>query len=227
MINKPKTRKTVLNPSYSPLNEPLGKMPKDIYARTMALIPEWELILAPYSNMNQRDKYILTIAGICRINGARINEVLTMKWSQVLPSGMASIKGSKGSNSRFIFIGFSASEVRRLCPSDRQKLVFHSCYREVWRTMKSYDLGESIEGHVNQAVTHAGRYRLARAVASSLGMVSASEVIGHKSKTAIDHYTNNVDTKKERERKQRARRRLLKDLQTVYLPRFLEEDWGA
>lgn len=225
MVNIPNTKNTVLNPSYYTLNEPLGKMPKDIYARTMAMIPEWELILSPYSNMSERDKYILTIAGICRINGARINEVLTMKWSQVLPSGMACIKGAKGSNSRFIFIGFSASEVRRLCPSNRQKLVFHSCYREVWRTMKSYGLGESIEGHVNQAVTHAGRYRLARAVASSLGMVSASEVIGHKSKTAIDHYTNNVDSKKDRERKQRARRKLMKDLQTVYLPRFLEEDW--
>ena len=56
-------------------------------------------------------------------------------------------------------------------------------------------------------------------------MVSASEVIGHKSKTAIDHYTNNVDSKKERERKQRARVRLMKTLQTVHLPDFLDEDW--
>lgn len=150
-----------------------------------------------------------------------------MKWSQVLASGMAFIKGVKGSNSRLIFIGFSASDVKKLSEADNQKLVFHSCYREVWRTMRNYNLGESIEGHVNQAVTHAGRYRLARAVASSLGMVSASEVIGHKSKSAIDHYTNKVDNKAERERKQRARVRLMKHLNTVELPDFLTEDWGC
>lgn len=227
MIKIPNPKNTVLNPSYSLHTDPLGKMPKDFYARITNALPEWASILSKYYRLPKRHAYVIAIGGVCKLNGARINEILTLTWNQVLPSGMAFIKGSKGSNSRLIFIGLSAVDVIKARPEDGKTLVFTSCYREVYRTLKNYGLDESIEGHKNMAVTHSGRYAIARAVAHSLGMSEASQVLGHKSKTAIDHYTGNIDLKKERERKQRQRNRQKLMTNNVNLPEFLFEDWGV
>jgi hypothetical protein len=72
-------------------------------------------------------------------------------------------------------------------------------------------------------VTHSGRYTLAERVRGVLGQEAASQVLGHKSKTAIDNYLGKVDLKKERERKYRARLRVLNSIHTAKIPTWLQE----
>ena len=214
--------KRQLNRSYSPLNQSLSKKPSDTYYRNIASVPEMKHVLNSFYELSARDQYLLNIGAVCKLNGCRINEILSLEWCQTLPSGLAFIKASKGSNSKMIYLGLTPQEREEQFPSNPRTLIYHASYIEVYKCLVKYNCFTYEQGHLNRSVTHSGRYTLAERVRGVLGQEAASQVLGHKSKTAIDNYLGKVDLKKERERKQRARLRLLNSISGPTIPTWLQ-----
>jgi len=208
--------------SYSSLNLPLSKKPSDTYYRNIASVPEMKHILNSFYSLNTRDQYLLNIGAVCKLNGCRIGEILSLEWCQTLPSGLAFIKGSKGSNSKMVYLGLTPQERENLYPSNSRTLIYHASYNEVYKCLVKYNCFSYEKGHLNRSVTHSGRYTLAEKVRGVLGQEAASQVLGHKGKTAIDNYLGRVDLKKERERKYRARLRLLNSVCGPTIPTWLQ-----
>lgn len=125
---------------------------------------------------------------VAQANGARIGEVLKLRWRDVFINGMAVAQGEKGSNSRLIntFMPWELCEFQRKNAPDA--LVFPFCYRKVYHFSRMAGLSESVKGRKNKAVTHSGRYKVATAAAESLGAETAQQVLGHKSKRSTEHY---------------------------------------
>jgi integrase len=217
-----KNIKQGLTRSYSPLNQSLLKKPSDTYYRNIASVPSMKHILNAFYSLNARDQYLLNIGAVCKLNGCRIGEILSLEWCQTLPSGLAFIKGSKGSNSKMVYLGLTPQERENLYPSNPRVLIYHATYNEVYKCLVKYNCFTYEPGHLNRSVTHSGRYTLAEKVNGVLGQEAASQVLGHKSKTAIDNYLGRVDLKKERERKFRARLRLLDSVCGPTIPTWLQ-----
>ena len=217
-----KNIKQGLTRSYSPLNHPLSKKPSDTYYRNIASVPSMKHILNSFYELSARDQYLLNIGAVCKLNGCRINEILSLEWCQTLPSGLAFIKASKGSNSKMIYLGLTPQEREENFPSNPRTLIYHASYIEVYKCLVKYNCFTYEQGHLNRSVTHSGRYTLAERVRGVLGQEAASQVLGHKSKTAIDNYLGKVDLKKERERKYRARLRILNSLAGPTIPTWLQ-----
>lgn len=215
--------KIKLNSSYSPLNQSLSKKPSDTYYRNIASVPNMKHVLNSFYELSARDQYLLNIGAVCKLNGCRINEILSLEWCQTLPSGLAFIKASKGSNSKMIYLGLTPQDREDLFPSNPRTLIYNASYIEVYKCLVKYNCFTYEQGHLNRSVTHSGRYTLAERVRGVLGQEAASQVLGHKSKTAIDNYLGKVDLKKERERKYRARLRVLNSIPTVTIPKWLQD----
>lgn len=215
--------KIKLNSSYSPLIQSAWKKPSDTYYRNIASVPSMKHILNSFYELSARDQYLLNIGAVCKLNGCRINEILSLEWRQTLPSGLAFIKASKGSNSKMIYLGMTPQEREETFPSNPRTLIYHASYIEVYKCLVKYNCFTYEQGHLNRSVTHSGRYTLAERVRGVLGQEAASQVLGHKSKTAIDNYLGKVDLKKERERKYRARLRILNSIPTVKIPKWLQD----
>ena len=216
----------IINPltsSYSPLIQSLSKKPSDNYYRNIASVPSMKHILNSFYELSARDRYLLNIGAVCKLNGCRINEILSLEWKQTLPSGMAFIKASKGSNSKMIYLGLTPQDREDLYPSNPHTLIYHASYIEVYKCLVKHNCFTYEKGHLNKSVTHSGRYSLAESVCSALGQEAASQVLGHKSKTAIENYLGKVDLKKERERKQRARLRFLASISGPTIPEWLQK----
>lgn len=215
--------KTKLNSSYSPLNLPASKKPSDTYYRNIASVPNMKHVLNSFYELSARDQYLLNIGAVCKLNGCRINEILSLEWCQTLPSGLAFIKASKGSNSKMIYLGLTPQDREEMFPFNPRTLIYHASYIEVYKCLVKYNCFTYEQGHLNRSVTHSGRYTLAERVRGVLGQEAASQVLGHKSKTAIDNYLGKVDLKKERERKYRARLRVLNSVCGPTIPKWLQE----
>lgn len=218
-----KNIKPKLNSSYSPLNLPASKKPSDTYYRNIASVPNMKHVLNSFYELSARDQYLLNIGAVCKLNGCRINEILSLEWCQTLPSGLAFIRASKGSNSKMIYLGLTPQDREELFPSNPRTLIYHASYIEVYKCLVKYNCFTYEQGHLNRSVTHSGRYTLAERVRGVLGQEAASQVLGHKSKTAIDNYLGKVDLKKERERKYRARLRVLNSVCGPTIPKWLQE----
>lgn len=212
-----------LNSSYSPLKQSLLKKPLDTYYRNIASVPNMKHILNSFYELSARDQYLLNIGAVCKLNGCRINEILSLEWCQTLPSGLAFIKASKGSNSKMIYLGLTPQDREEMFPFNPHTLIYHASYIEVYKCLVKYNCFTYEQGHLNRSVTHSGRYTLAERVRGVLGQEAASQVLGHKSKTAIDNYLGKVDLKKERERKYRARLRVLNSVCGPTIPKWLQE----
>jgi integrase len=212
-----------LNSSYSPLKQSLLKKPLDTYYRNIASVPSMKHILNSFYELSARDQYLLNIGAVCKLNGCRINEILSLEWCQTLPSGLAFIKASKGSNSKMVYLGITPQDREEMFPFNPRTLIYHASYIEVYKCLVKYNCFTYEQGHLNRSVTHSGRYTLAERVRGVLGQEAASQVLGHKSKTAIDNYLGKVDLKKERERKYRARLRVLNSIHTAKIPTWLQE----
>jgi integrase len=212
-----------LNSSYSPLKQSLLKKPLDTYYRNIASVPNMKHVLNSFYELSARDQYLLNIGAVCKLNGCRINEILSLEWCQTLPSGLAFIKASKGSNSKMIYLGLTPQDREEMFPFNPRTLIYHASYIEVYKCLVKYNCFTYEQGHLNRSVTHSGRYTLAERVRGVLGQEAASQVLGHKSKTAIDNYLGKVDLKKERERKYRARLRVLNSVCGPTIPKWLQE----
>ena len=120
--------------------------------------------------------------------GYRISEVLSLRWSDVISEDRVIVKAKKrGTTSMAIIPGISGF-CQSIPPSKRSEFVFSCDYGQVYRRMLQLGFAAQPEGHINRTVTHTPRHRLAAQVAAASGLVAASNVLNHRSLTAISHY---------------------------------------
>lgn len=154
---------------------------------------------------NLRAAQCVVPAAVAIANAVRIGEVLSMTWAQVLPTGQGFIRPEKHSRSRLIYLGFPKPEiVVNRCELERAR-VFPFDYKSVWKYAKQCGLGVKINGHINDSVTHSGRYSVAKAVAAQLGERAAGDVLGHRGLKSTGYYLGKENVSEERARKRAAR----------------------
>lgn len=160
--------------------------------------------LTPFTNRAYVLKHLVP-AFIAIANGARIGEVLALKWYQVQSNGLAFISGEKGGRARQIWLGFNPPRFEGNLAGCETQFVFEMTYQQVYKYCRMVGLGVMKEGHMNKAVTHQGRYAVAAAAQKALGTKQASEILGHRSVSSTMHYTGEIDTHAETLKARRSR----------------------
>lgn len=179
--------------------------PTDYMQIIHQLIPQYKL------QGNSRNAEMLHLvmrlvpAAVAIANGARIGEILNIRWCQVMPNGMAWISGEKGSRSRTVWMGFAPPSAEPLKQEWLNKPVFPWSYAMVYNACKAFGLGVLERNHRNTSVTHCGRYALAKMVESQAGIGAAADVLGHRRTSSTEHYIAATNLEEDRKRKQRER----------------------
>lgn len=217
MINK-KSQKQIPTPL-----PPALKSTQQYVEAILKVNPAWAGRLPRPQAIGLRAWAALWAAAVAVGNACRISEVLRIVGRDLIQNGCAVILGSKGSNARMIWTGLdpqTASDLHALSPL---RPVFGVTYREVWGVCVGWGFVVQELGHINNSVTHAGRYQIAQDVARAYGQVVAGQVLGHKSETAVEHYIFPQDCAKRRAVQKRIKYRTSAQMNGPQLPEFLND----
>lgn len=166
------------------------KSPLVYLKRINRVHPAWGPILFAYQKISATVAGSLWAAAVAIANGCRISEILSIRSHQVRPNGCAWVVGAKGSNSRLIYLGLDSSEAKELYSSPLSFAVFPWDYQWVYRACKQFGFVQALPNHKHQAVTHQGRYALAKEVAGAVSDEIAGQVLGHRSKNTAEYYVH-------------------------------------
>lgn len=178
------------------------KSPQVYINRITKANPAWGAVVLSKATPSSRTAGALWAASVAVANGCRISEVLRILNHQVQPNGTAWTVGSKGSNSRLLYLGIEPADAVELRMAKGSFLVFPWDYQTVYRACLEYGFTEVLPNHQHRAVTHSGRYRLVQEVAQSAGEVVAGQVIGHRSKATAEYYAHPERCKRKVSKKQ-------------------------
>ena len=178
------------------------KSPQVYINRISKVNPAWGVVVLSKETPSARTAGALWAASVAVANGCRISEVLRILNHQVQPNGTAWTVGSKGSNSRLLYLGIDPADAIELRMAKGSFLVFPWDYQTVYRACLEYGFTEVLPNHQHRAVTHSGRYRLVQEVAQSAGEVVAGQVIGHRSKATAEYYAHPERCKQKVSKKQ-------------------------
>lgn len=217
MINK-KSQKQI--PAPLP---PALKSTQQYVEAILKVNPAWAGRLPRPQAMGLRAWAALWAAAVAVGNACRISEVLGILCRDLLANGCAVIVGSKGSNARMIYTGLDTAIASLLWGDWPRRPLFGVTYREVWGVCVAHGLAVQEPGHLNNSVTHAGRYQVAQKVAEAHGQAVAGQVLGHKSKTAVEHYVFPQDCAKRRAVQKRIQYRTSAQINGPQLPEFLND----
>lgn len=189
--------KIIIRPnSVSTSYEVAFKSPSFYYEIINRLIPEWGRRILEGDRLSSLEGASLWAAAVSVSNACRISEVLRITPSRVQENGLAWTTGSKGSNARLLFIGALPKDMEQIRTIAPEQKLFPVEYIDVYHACVKRNLVSKIDNHVNQAVTHAGRYKLAQSVSASASLEVAGQILGHKSKGAILYYAEPKASKK-------------------------------
>lgn len=217
MINK-KSQKQI--PAPLP---PALKSTQQYVEAILKVNPAWAGRLPRPQAIGMRAWAALWAAAVAVGNACRISEVLRIVGRDLIQNGCAVILGSKGSNARMIWTGLDPQTASDLYALSPLRPVFGVTYREVWGVCAGCGLAVQEPGHINNSVTHAGRYQIAQDVAKAHGQVVAGQVLGHKSKTAVEHYVFPQNCAKRRAVQKRIQYRTNAQMNGPQLPEFLND----
>lgn len=178
------------------------KSPQVYINRISKANPAWGVVVSSKALPSARTAGALWAASVAVANGCRISEVLRILNHQVQPNGTAWTVGSKGSNSRLLYLGIDSADAVELRMAKGSFLVFPWDYQTVYRACLEYGFTEVLPNHQHRAVTHSGRYRLVQEVAQTAGEVVAGQVIGHRSKATAEYYAHPERCKQKVSKKQ-------------------------
>lgn len=178
------------------------KSPQVYISRINKANPAWGSVILTKALPSTRTAGALWAASVAVANGCRISEVLRILNHQVQPNGTAWTVGSKGSNSRLLYLGIDPADAVELRMAKGSFLVFPWDYQTVYRACLEYGFTEVLPNHQHRAVTHSGRYRLVQEVAKTAGEVVAGQVIGHRSKATAEYYAHPERCKQKVSKKQ-------------------------
>lgn len=218
MINK-KSQKLV--PAPLP---PALKSTQQYVEAILKVNPAWSGRLPRPQAIGLRAWSALWAAAVAVGNACRISEVLGIVGRDLLANGCAIIVGSKGSNARMIWTGIdpqTASDLHALSPL---RPLFGVTYKEVWGVCVAYGLAVQELGHSNKSVTHAGRYTVAQKISAEHGEAVAGQVLGHKSRNAIEYYVSPQACAQRRAVQKRIKLNEQARTQGPQLPEFLRNE---
>lgn len=178
------------------------KSPQVYIDRISKVNPAWGVVVSSKATPSTRTAGALWAASVAVANGCRISEVLRILNHQVQPNGTAWTVGSKGSNSRLLYLGIDPADAVELRLAKGSFLVFPWDYQTIYRACLEYGFTEVLPNHQHRAVTHSGRYRLVQEVAQTAGEVVAGQVIGHRSKATAEYYAHPERCKQKVSKKQ-------------------------
>lgn len=178
------------------------KSPQVYIDRISKANPAWGVVVSSKALPSARTAGALWAASVAVANGCRISEVLRILNHQVQPNGTAWTVGSKGSNSRLLYLGIDPADAVELRMAKGSFLVFPWDYQTIYRACLEYGFTEVLPNHQHRAVTHSGRYRLVQEVAQTAGEVVAGQVIGHRSKATAEYYAHPERCKQKVSKKQ-------------------------
>ena len=178
------------------------KSPQVYIERINKANPAWGAVVLTKELPSARTAGALWAASVAVANGCRISEVLRILNHQIQPNGTAWAVGSKGSNSRLLYLGISPEDAIELRMAKGSFLVFPWDYQTIYRACLEYGFTEVLPNHQHRAVTHSGRYRLVQEVAKTAGEVVAGQVIGHRSKATAEYYAHPERCKQKVSKKQ-------------------------
>lgn len=201
---------------------PLALKSPQLYLQLiMCVNPEWREKLKNVVLKGATLWCALAAAAVAIGNACRISEVLGLEAQHLLPNGNAIMLGSKGSNARIIWPGFTLDTALHLKSLPPHTPLFPVKYQDVWRACVTHGLTVQEPGHEHRTVTHAGRYRVAQQIAAIAGDAKAGEALGHKSKRAVMYYVDTKTAAKERAMRKRAAAFKSFTTQGPRLPEFL------
>lgn len=128
---------------------------------------------------------------LMQVSGCRINEILKASHSQISSEGGLHIKGSKGSNDRYVY-DFQCSALLLKMKNLSTDPFQHMNVFAAIRLLKKVGMTTMKEGRINQTVTGIFRNEKAKNVrnTSSDERLTAS-VLGHKSTNSTSYYGKN------------------------------------
>lgn len=200
---------------------PALKSPQQYLDAILKVNPAWSGRLPSQASMGIRAWAALWAAAVSVGNACRISEVLRITVRDLLQNGCAVIVGSKGSNARMIYTGLAPQDVLNLHASSPLRPLFGVTYREVWGVCAGHGFAVQEPSHLNKSVTHAGRYSVAQQVAANHGEAVAGQVLGHKSKTAVEHYVFPEELANRRNMRRRMKLNENARIQGPQLPEFV------
>jgi hypothetical protein len=131
------------------------------------------------------------IYGIVQLStfyGLRISELLYATQRDVLPFDKLHIHGLKGSRDCQIFIPGICDLMQAARKAFACSCLWHLSYLSIWRSLRKAGFYLVVKNHQNLVVTHYGRYRMADDTNKNFGVSSTSDVLRHRSKSAVFYY---------------------------------------
>jgi len=120
--------------------------------------------------------------------GYRISEVLSLRWSDVLTGDRVVVRAAKRGRTSIAHVEGISDYLLQVPPLNRDDLIFRCSYGQVYRKMLQRGYAVQPSGHINRSVTHSPRRALAVSAAAHYSLAVASDLLHHKSTTAIAYY---------------------------------------
>jgi len=187
-----------------PAPSPLAlRSPQQYLELIKKVYPAWATSFPRMPQKSMSGMCAIAASAVAMGNGCRISEILGLKVKQLRANGTAIALGSKGSNARMIWTGFDRETIAYLGTLPPDCPVFPVDYMQCWRLLALCGLGVQEPGHAVVSRTHAGRYEVAAKAKAIGGTGIAGQVLGHKSKTAEEYYTQPQKAASNRRRRMR------------------------
>jgi len=156
---------------------------------------DFNQILLNIEKIKNYNNIVYYVANIQFELGLRVSEVLSISFSDILPSGHFYLKGSKGSKNRVYFCTATSSYFSKCAQSGCEPFSGYNRYF-IYRTYKKFGINFQFQGSKKQSVTHAFRHAVANEIYNnSKDMETVGDFLRHKSKNSTKYY---VDGKKEK-----------------------------
>jgi integrase len=144
-------------------------------------------VLQAITRLKDIDKRVWAIAVIQKVSGARISEVLTLDYRNIMENGNIALRGAKRSNDRIVSSG-EAWNYLKWC-KDLKINPFEELNRfYVYRLYKSVGIILNTGKSEKFAITHAFRHIYVQQAEKIVSTENIQKQIGHKSINSTKHY---------------------------------------
>jgi len=162
--------------------------PLDCYNRN-ELLPSLSSLLGMHELPETRiSKRYLTLLKVVFLYGCRISEVLSLTHADCLSGCRVILHGSKGSNSRLLYLPCLDEYLASLPTSEPEAYLFPLQYQSARRACVSLGIVHTRTGRHNQTATHSGRVYVAQNASNAQTPVVAGQLLGHRSLRSIYYY---------------------------------------
>jgi hypothetical protein len=172
----------------SPLDWACKSSKKNFIPRNALASPS-ALLNLPEIRSAKLSPLVSWIASFCILNACRISELLQVSFADVIHPDRILLTGAKGSRSYVLACPGVSDYVSASTDCDASTKLWSISYIAIYRALRKANIYLDIEGHLNKAVLHSGRYLLARSVNTRIGIKGAGECLRHNSNKAILYYT--------------------------------------